>query len=122
MQLSDQDAIDIIEYTHRKCLNFRNLESVVNSVEFIQSWEAASKEAKKQALKIITEGLSRKDLTVWIKENTPLDFNERSLRALRRLARKIGINNYGRETKERLVFLIKRREKDANIIRTTRGS
>ena len=98
----------LLNEVHRKVLDMRNIESLVNRVLFGRLWFASSEEERKRVYKLVLEG-DREALEKWIEDHPDIDLGEMSHRKLKRLGQKLRIKNYSRLDRVELAQKIEER-------------
>jgi len=104
-------VVEIQGVIHKRCLQFRAMDRLVNSVAFKRAFELDPSNAFVQfALQSGNVG----EIEAWIDRTLTrdMDIAEMSLRELRQLASKVGILFYTTFTKDELIVLIAQKQND----------
>jgi hypothetical protein len=91
---------------HRRSLDVRNLDSIINSLDFETTWRLLSKKEQIEFLQLI-----RKVKIIEIKSIINKKMETRTFAQLRQIARDYNIKNYSRKSKDQLIIEIEKRER-----------
>jgi len=102
--MSLQEYRDLV---HKKVLEYRVLERLIDSPDWADVWEKLTLEEQKVFIQNARSGQCGNQLhTVFADKHRPLDLWSTSCRELRETARRYGIQYYGRLSKLQLIYQI----------------
>jgi len=99
---------------HRRVLNLRNIEGLINTDLFNSLWENSGKRQREEVVEII-EKEDKDRLLFWMRNHPSIELSEKPLSTLRRTAARIGVTNYSRLSKGGLIREISRKEKEYGV-------
>ena len=102
------------EEVHNKVLLLRSLEATILQPKFERLWTDSSKRQKDEVFEII-KAESKRRLNAWIRNHPSIDLGEKSLRQLRDIGCRLGVQNYSRLTKAELIKAIQDKEMDYGL-------
>lgn len=94
------------EELHNRLLLARSLELLLLKPQFEELWESSNEEQKKEAEKHIKAN-NKDALVEWMRKHPAIDLGEKTVRQLIPMARRLGVKNYSRLSRDELIVAIK---------------
>jgi len=102
-------GIDIAVIHHRKLIQARRQERIVQSFEFLEAWDLFSNEERKRIIFLLKK-IKPDEVKILVDNKIHGELGKLSTNSLRRLASNYYIKNYSRKSKEQLINEIKERQ------------
>lgn len=106
MRIERITADDIKIVHHKKLLDLRNQERLINSEMFMVAWTKATKEQRKEVFRYFKR-IQPDSIREWANLIYSGEYESLTARELRRIASRLHIPNYSRMWKEELIKAIK---------------
>jgi hypothetical protein len=100
----------VAERLHNRVLNLRKMEHIVQGSLFERLYNDSDEDELKEVHEILA-GDDHLKLRSWIENHKTIELDEQSIRSLRNTARRMGIQNWSRQTKPVLIANIQAAEK-----------